>query len=113
MKLAILLLFLVYIFNVTASYNYTFYNDEGLLVLIGEPKSCYPYVGTVSNMWRNQTFYCDNKLYEKDSFIFEQLIQYFPYLKVFVCNIHEKQQYYYVSNCNYGIYFRLNDLTYE
>lgn len=84
--------------NYTFKGNYTFYNDEGELITVGLPSYCQPGLGTTFSMWKNQTFTCDH-LVKNDSFLFLQVFEYFPFEKLFVCDIVPHEDYYIVSNC--------------
>ncbi len=86
---------------VLATHNYTFYNDEGDLVIVGEPQNCSPAIGNSFPMWTNETFSCSDKLFPGLSFIFMQAFFGPPYIKLFECDIIANNTYYIISDCEF------------
>ncbi len=101
MKLLFLLLFIGFacsqIENMT--YEYTFYNGEGLLTLFRGPVNCYPMVGTTIEIDNNQTYNCDKMLDQNGAFTYVQMLDEWPYVRIFDCNINPGQYYYMISEC--------------
>lgn len=87
--------------------NYKFYNDKGEVITVRVPDGCEPHVGTVFQMWDNQTFTCRRNI--DQTFEFLRPVMYFPYSDYYICDSYENLQnntkYTILSNCAYAFHF--------
>ena len=99
MKGALKVFVLLALVAVCCGYTYTYYNNEGFILVAEVPDGCAS-EEDISTEWHNVTLQCQQKLISDDCLVLVHPMIIYPYVRVFDCcgdQIFRK-----VSKCSYN-----------
>ena len=79
---------------------YTFYDNVLTLLTLELPAKCQ-IDPLIIPMWKNATMICSQEV-ESDTIIsFMQPIMYFPYMRIYICDLKNTTNFYIIANCGF------------